>query len=477
MATPEEPTPASLEGQQNQAEAQTDHTHPPATGDVVDLTEKPKEEKKKKKKKTSKAKKRGTGFEEFYCDAPMTPAEHSQETEVIYAPHRPFVDRIEECIQRFRARRRLSSEREYLFSRYLYLGGIDASVRQFQSTRNIENDALEEASKSSVREMTADDVIQRGGEGNHNPRYFNPNYPEHWDVDFTGVVTGYLSEHLPQLAGGNYNQFSMGVDVILNFLKYVDRHEVCPEYADDLKKAQRICKQALGEMPAITELTTLLPGPFNTALGILHKPDQGKDTSDFDTSFGGEKPMDHKTAKIIYAVALSTVMGSKQTIIPAESSIVDTNEMTIEVRGIQRPNDATRAKYQTVNRHLTGYPDMQPCGTITTRPVVVRDGWDNSATATIPPEADKDHNFILEDDILRLLKLGMTLTMTVHTLSSGLEFIKCIREIRPTYYLFLPQELMLQYKEPVPNERPARSIYDDEDAGGMDGPQVDEKDI
>lgn len=122
----------------------------------------------------------------------MTPAEYNEEQDIIYPPHRPFVDRIEECIQRFRARRRLGAERDVLFSRYLVLGGIDATVRQFQGTRNIEDDILEDATKGAVREMTADDVIQRGGDGNRNSRFYNPNYPEHWDVDFTGVASGFV---------------------------------------------------------------------------------------------------------------------------------------------------------------------------------------------------------------------------------------------------------------------------------------------
>jgi hypothetical protein len=122
----------------------------------------------------------------------MTPAEYTEEQEIIYPPHRHFVDRIEECIQRFRARRRLGTERDVLFSRYLLLGGIDSTTRQFQGARNIENDVLEEASKGAVREMTADDTIQRGGEGNRNARFYNPNYPEHWDVDFTGVAAGFV---------------------------------------------------------------------------------------------------------------------------------------------------------------------------------------------------------------------------------------------------------------------------------------------
>lgn len=86
----------------------------------------------------------------------------------------------------------MDNERHNLFTEYLLLGGIDANPRQFQSTDKIGNDLLEEVDKTTVREMTADSVIQRGAGGQSNPRYFNPNEPEHWSVDFTGVAAGFL---------------------------------------------------------------------------------------------------------------------------------------------------------------------------------------------------------------------------------------------------------------------------------------------
>ncbi|KAG7287525.1 hypothetical protein NEMBOFW57_007037 [Staphylotrichum longicolle] len=156
------------------ADGQSQHHE---NGRVRVEADKPQDGQKKRKpnKRSAGAKKRGTGFEEYYCDPPMTPAEYNEEQDVIYPAHRPFVDRIEECIQRFRARRRLGPERDVLFSRYLVLGGIDATVRQFQGTRNIEDGILEDATKGAVREMTADDVIQRGGDGNRNSRFSNQN--------------------------------------------------------------------------------------------------------------------------------------------------------------------------------------------------------------------------------------------------------------------------------------------------------------
>ncbi|KAH6856240.1 Argonaute complex, subunit Arb1, partial [Chaetomium sp. MPI-CAGE-AT-0009] len=424
---------------------------------------KPKDGKKKSKKRSAGAKKRGTGFEEFYCDPPMTPAEHSEEKEIIYSPHRPFVDRIEECIQRFRARRRMSPEREVLFSRYLVLGGIDATVRQFQGTRNIGDDVLADSTKSAVREMTADDVIQRGADGNRSIRFYNPNYPDHWDVDFTGVAAGFVSEHLPQLVGAKTEQFFMGVDVVLNFLKYVDRHDVCPEYADDVRKAQEVCMKALEELPATTKLLRRLPGHFNTALRVLYIKQEDDDSSNFSVSSDQALP-DMKYARASLAATLSCLMGPDRFPTNAEWFVTDKAELTFEVLAIDLPNDATRAKYKAINQHLTSYPDIQPCGTITARAVIIRDGWDTTGAA-ISPETGKKCQFVLEEGALRLLTVGMKLNMGVCTLNVGLKFIQYIRGILPSFYLFLPQELMFQYKEPVPNDRPARSVYDAEDDG------------
>lgn len=41
----------------------------------------------------------------------------------------------------------------------------------------------------------ASDVIHRTGS---DPRYYNPKNPEHWDVDFAGVVAGFLLVSCPR---------------------------------------------------------------------------------------------------------------------------------------------------------------------------------------------------------------------------------------------------------------------------------------
>ncbi|KAK3389229.1 Argonaute complex, subunit Arb1 [Podospora didyma] len=434
------------------------------------------EKKKKKKRNTKPSKKRGTGFEEFFCDPPMTPEEYDEEKNFIYPPHRPFVDRIQECIQRFRARRRMDTQRELLFSRYLFLGGIDASVRQFQSTRNLDHDILDSSTKTELREITADDMIQRGGGKNYNIRYYNPNYPEHWEVDFTGVAAGFMGEELVKYAGPAMFDYSKGVEVVSSFLKYVDRHDVCPEYVEDLKNAQKVCEQALEEMPAINELITLLPGKFNTAARTLYcRPGE-----DDPYIFGADEThnLDKDTAKRVFGVTVAIVQYPVRNMaaMSAESALVETFERMFEIRSISFAKDEELAKCKSINGHLTerlGVEPCEPCGTMTLRPIVVRNGWDNpSAEDDAASAASNVETFIIEERILRLLQVRMKMTLGVCRLKSGLTFIKYAKEIMPTFWTFLPQALMFRFKDHVLNPRPAPSIHD----VGRDDYEVDDDD-
>lgn len=80
----------------------------------------------------------------------------------------------------------MDNARANLFDKYLALGGIDTSPRMFQGTKSLD---MNDASNNDIRDMTAGDVIHRGSS---NSRYYNTSDDEHWDVDFSGVVAGYL---------------------------------------------------------------------------------------------------------------------------------------------------------------------------------------------------------------------------------------------------------------------------------------------
>lgn len=89
-------------------------------------------------------------------------------------------------------RRRMTSDRLNVFSKYLALGGIDTSQRQFTGTAKHVKDMKEGGTYDAedIRLMTSNDVLDRGCKATS--KFFNPYYPEHWDVDFAGVVAGYL---------------------------------------------------------------------------------------------------------------------------------------------------------------------------------------------------------------------------------------------------------------------------------------------
>ncbi|KAK3318167.1 Argonaute complex, subunit Arb1 [Apodospora peruviana] len=419
--------------------------------------------------------KKATGFEEFYCDPPLTPDEYDQEKNVIYPVHRPFADRIEECIQRFRARRRLDNIREFLFSKYLFLGGIDTAVRQFQSTRSMTAKSLQDTTKSDVREMTADDVIQRGADKNRDPRFYNPNYPEHWDVDFAGVAAGFFSEQLIALVGTESVDYRQGVDVVYKFLKYVEQHDVCPEYAQDLKKAQEICELALDEVPTISKASMILPGDFNNAARQLFcKVDEFNLVDQ--TDFQSLEPLDNQKAHLIFGVTLSILLPPSVSVVAkGELTVINTVEQAFEICQISLADDEPRAKYKTINSHLAKSMgiSVEVCGSITVHPTHIRNGWDNTtpgANVDDRKKEGKEETFILEESILSHLKVGMKITMTVCTLDVGIKFIKHVKDVNPTFYTFLPQELMLHYKEPVPNDRLGKSIHDDPDADDNEDP-------
>ena len=79
----------------------------------------------------------------------------------------------------------------------------------------------------------------------------------------------------------------------------------------------------------------------------------------------------------------------------------------------------------------------------------------------------------MEESILRLLMVGMKMTLGVCRQKSGLTFIKYTKEIMPTFWTFLPQALMFRFKDHVPSARPGPSVHD----AGRDEDYVDDEEV
>ncbi|RWA10418.1 hypothetical protein EKO27_g4700 [Xylaria grammica] len=423
--------------------------------------------KKKKKKRCPKSRRKISGFEEYYADAPMTPIE-ALENKKRYDSVRPFSSRIEECIQRFRARRRLDSLRTDIFNKYLFLGGIDGSQRQFTGIGQYQDwdPDLAGADKEQMRTMTAVDFI--GGAGS---RFYDGN-DENWEVDFEAVVKGFLSRTMTDWCMYDRVAIQLAADIVKNFLNYVLMQDVCPEYASNIVAARGICDIAPTELRYVHELSSQLPGDFNRAARTLFCEGQVKH---LDKDENSEALVQFRLTTLVWSVS-DKMKQSKHKILeasdPTTITVVSTMDQTYEVLEIERPRhkDKMMVKQQLADMKVNS--NLKPTGFIRVRPAIIAHGWSNVPR---PEEVDfsnaEKEEFLLEDDILAKFEIGMKMNVTVCELNIGLCFIKEVHELRVSFDTFLPQYLMTDWKDPVPNERPPPSVNDpncEEKAMGAD---------
>lgn len=431
---------------------------------------------------------RGSGFEDGYADPPMTPAEHETETK-LYDLNRPFPERIEECIQRYTMRRRMTSDRLNVFSKYLALGGIDTSQRQFTGTAKHVKDMKESGTYDAddIRMMTSNDILDRGCEGTG--KFFNPSYPEHWDVDFAGVVAGYLGDWLPKNAGLWSSDIKLAIDTVLNFLKYVRHHDVCPEYADNLAEACKVCELADTEIPKIGAVGGAMPGDFNLACRILFcgtgktigiplaavttddvlyeekTDDNAKPLGTWDTSIIAPKDFDaERIFKATISIQEPGLIDCVMNMSAQPIQVVKTYEDAYAVKEIVFSNDETVDIYRGIKGKDGQTRAISPVGQIVLVPTIIEDGWDNHPTLA-EGRADnpgKPVSLYLEHSIMEDLKVGMKMRLVICELDIGFEFIKECSTVLPSFHTFLPQALMMSYKAPKPNERLPPSVDDPE---------------
>ncbi|KAI0971427.1 Argonaute siRNA chaperone complex subunit Arb1-domain-containing protein [Xylaria arbuscula] len=410
--------------------------------------------KKKKSKKTPKSRRNITGFEEYYADAPMTPKE-SLEKKKLYDPLRPFHDRIEECIQRFRARRRLDTQRTTMFNKYLFLGGIDTSARQFTGMAG-DRDEMAAADSEQIRTMTAVDFI--GGFGS---RFYDVGDTENWDVDFEAVVKGFLSRTMIDWYMCDRVAMRIAADLIKNFLNYVLMHDVCPEYTNNIIAARHVCDIAPIELHNIHELTLELPGPFNRAARSLFCEEQIKH---LDQEENSEALVQFNHTTLVWSLS-EKAKQIKEKILKTPNlttiKVVSTVDRTFQVVGIHRPRHKDKMMVHEQLAALNINNKLKPAGFIRVAQSMIAHGWGNMPR---PEEVDlsstEEEEFILEDELLAKIEVGMKIDMTVCELNVGLRFIKDVHDLRVSFDTFLPQYLMTNWRDPVPNERPPPSVHD-----------------
>uniref|UniRef100_A0A8H7K5I1 Uncharacterized protein n=1 Tax=Bionectria ochroleuca TaxID=29856 RepID=A0A8H7K5I1_BIOOC len=389
---------------------------------------------------------RGTGFEEYFADPPMTPAEAEQEKEEIYSEDLTFEQRIENCINRYRSRRRFQPEHSRYFNEYLFLGGIDTSPAQF---RGRDPKALKELTPAQRRQAMSHDVAKSLG-----GRFYDGD-KEQWVVDFTGVAAGFFSNPLLELTGAEPVQLDKAASVIENFLRYVLQHDVCPEYEDDVKNALQLCLDARSEWAAVDLLQRKLPGNINHAAFNSFCVDEN------DEKNGGEDKIDQETldnAKVDFLSSLAlleddTLFAKHSTGHPKE---VHSFFCDVEVVSIHRLEERIAKRFESlcINDSSLG---LNPIGSATFVPTTIGSDLVNPPMPRPFPE-DK-MTLYFDDAHLALMKPGMKLKLNVGELDTGFRYIRMVGTVYPSFWTFLPQELMKHFKPPRLSERPGPSIH------------------
>ena len=126
---------------------------------------------------TSKNMQKPTGFESNYVEAPIRPEEAVEEGRM-YDEDKPFVERIEIAIQRFKQKRRMHEMYSKIFNKFMRFGGVDAEPRMYQGV-----------SKSEMKDMDAEEIAQ--ALAIHKVPWDRADEKQ-WSVDFYGVGAAFL---------------------------------------------------------------------------------------------------------------------------------------------------------------------------------------------------------------------------------------------------------------------------------------------
>ena len=118
-----------------------------------------------------------TGFESTYVEAPIRPDEAAEENK-LYDEEKPFVERIEIAIQRFKQKRRMHEMYSKIFNKFMRFRGVDTEPRMYQGV-----------SKSEMKDMDAEEIAQ--ALAIHKVPWDRSDEKQ-WTVDFCGVGAAFL---------------------------------------------------------------------------------------------------------------------------------------------------------------------------------------------------------------------------------------------------------------------------------------------
>lgn len=412
----------------------------------------------------TKAMLRPTGFEENDNENSSSPQELA-ENKQLYNPDQSISSRLETAVRKFCEGRRMHQNLRRVFVVFMISGGFQCKNKICQggvTRKQVEEEGINDDANGDF--SIAEDVEQAIFDAQDGKAAY-------WIVDFEAVAREFLgSQFIRKFNWYHEEEVKTATRVLRKFYNYLTVKEVCTEYADQLAAALRICDVAEAELPKLAKLDQSLPGAFNAACSTLFKGTyaglyramactQADDDSCW-ANFGDNIGLSELQSNIIFKAAIAahgTQQQNTKVRDGKELPVVSQQKLGLEVTRVEFPSQAIQDFYGKIGGHYTdsiGNTFVQRMGKLICK------SWDIpfAPPLDLPTQviqelaskrmADKEYAFILEEDTLKCCIPGMKIEALVKELDIGIQWIDHLEAVHPTFFIWLPNEEVMSWKEP-----------------------------
>ncbi|KAF1817421.1 hypothetical protein P152DRAFT_445512 [Eremomyces bilateralis CBS 781.70] len=412
-----------------------------------------------------------TGFEEWYADPPVTPAEYKDDAQC-YDSSIPIDARMEAAVQRYSSRRKFHQTTRAIFSAWFRYSGWDAGQRQFQGNdpKELENyDAPEIALMTSTL-FPGEDKDDR----------------TKWVVDFEGVAKGFLSTRLPNIIHLSTDNVKTATQVMMNMYNWFLHHNVCPEYSQEILAARSVCGLAYEEYQKLIPLRPQLPGPFNIAMSTLFdgyygpiygEGDEMVDIKELRAQAWDGIIMNYHMAKVSVLAGLAAIASEKlfaaiidkpagdeteknngngeckdgpssdaeETWVERAKALIPNvrREVGLQITAIEPPSQEVKELYHQHNAEVRKKMHLKPLGTLRCKL------WDLQTFRPRDMPEQKRWNpgeivVHLEDDLLAHCFVGMKISGVIRMVEEGHWWLDEVLAAFPSFYTLLLNDIQVK---------------------------------
>ncbi|KAF2861765.1 hypothetical protein K470DRAFT_256614 [Piedraia hortae CBS 480.64] len=401
---------------------------------------------------------KSTGFEADAVEADPTAEQREQEL-AQYDPENSLSTRIEYAIFKFCDGRKMQQESRRIFSKFVLFGGFVHNPKLCQGGMT-----KKEIKESGDDEQAASDFILMD---EVSEAIFNAEdgLPAKWVVDFEAVAKGFLGSRFQgTISRGFDDDIHESAQILRKFFQYIILKQVCPEYGENLQAALRVCTKAQNEMPKITRLGRELPDSFNKACATVC---EGKKDEKEGVKWWNESEcvpgLSYEHAMLILKLGLAAhgteeqyEKGNAVLIVngPGLTVISEEEEVGLEIVQVELPSQETKAMYENIAKRYKDQLNIKTTGKL----ICKRWTIPNNPPIDLPEHvleemkeyeaSHQDFTFIVDENVLKDCEPGMTIEAKVKTFDVGLSFIDAVYTCHPSFYVWLANETISDWKEP-----------------------------